>query len=406
MKVGGEGAFGVCDFGTGRRTIGIFPHLDVVPALEGWRCDPFNPAIEGEYIIGRGVSDDKAGAIMAIYALDILKRINHIPSCTIRLVLGCNEEKGMQDIVLFKKEYPLPDFSLVPDAFFPAGIGEKGRVSLRVVMDKGFRQIKMLRGGALNGSSVPERAECILEDTGDIWSQLEKLREDDADIRIKHAESGIWIEARGIGAHPAMPQDSVNAIEKLLSILVQIKGLQDEEAMLLQNIENMVKGYDGSGLGIAYADGVSSPLTSVCIGAETDGDGCLSMQFNIRFCVTMKEEKLKAILKERVPELGGHIEILESSPSHYVSDESGYVKAANRAYSLVAGEPAVSYVHPGGTYAGKLGNAIIFGNEFRKEIPFPKGTGRAHQVDEAVSINDIIKGIKYTYMLCSSLKRR
>ena len=45
---------------------------------------------------------------------------------TIRLYLGCSEERGMEDIEYYTSHYPAPEFSFTPDASFPVCYGEKG----------------------------------------------------------------------------------------------------------------------------------------------------------------------------------------------------------------------------------------------------------------------------------------
>ena len=49
-----------------KRELGIFGHLDVVPAGDGWIYDPFQARVTDDIVIGRGSDDDK-GSVMAVF---------------------------------------------------------------------------------------------------------------------------------------------------------------------------------------------------------------------------------------------------------------------------------------------------------------------------------------------------
>ncbi len=53
-------------FGEGEEELGIFAHMDVVPAGSGWKTDPYKPEIIDGKLYARGSSDDK-GPTMACY---------------------------------------------------------------------------------------------------------------------------------------------------------------------------------------------------------------------------------------------------------------------------------------------------------------------------------------------------
>lgn len=54
------------EFGQGDEVLGIFAHLDVVPAGSGWETDPYKPVIKDNRIYARGSSDDKGQLWLAI----------------------------------------------------------------------------------------------------------------------------------------------------------------------------------------------------------------------------------------------------------------------------------------------------------------------------------------------------
>ena len=55
--------------GSGKIRIGIWNHLDVVPAGDGWQYPPFVCTEKNGYLIGRGVQDNKGPALAVFYAL-------------------------------------------------------------------------------------------------------------------------------------------------------------------------------------------------------------------------------------------------------------------------------------------------------------------------------------------------
>lgn len=58
------------DLGPSEPGLDMLARLDVVGAGSGWDTTPFEPVIKDDgYIYGRGVADDKGGAVAALYAM-------------------------------------------------------------------------------------------------------------------------------------------------------------------------------------------------------------------------------------------------------------------------------------------------------------------------------------------------
>ena len=73
-------------------TLGYVSHLDTVPAGEGWTRPPFEPAIEGTQLHGRGSGDAKASvASMLVAAADLVARRGRLNGKLV-LLLGFGEE--------------------------------------------------------------------------------------------------------------------------------------------------------------------------------------------------------------------------------------------------------------------------------------------------------------------------
>ena len=117
-------------FGEGEEELGIFAHMDVVPAGSGWKTDPYKPEIINGKLYARG-SSDKGPTMACYYGLKIIKDLGLPVSKRVRFVVGTDEESGWGDMDYYFKHVglPEPDFGFSPDAEFPIINGEKGNIT-------------------------------------------------------------------------------------------------------------------------------------------------------------------------------------------------------------------------------------------------------------------------------------
>lgn len=85
-------------FGEGEEELGIFAHMDVVPAGSGWKTDPYKPEIIDGKLYARGSSDDKGPTMACYYGLKIIKDLGLPVSKRVRFVIGTDEESGWGDM--------------------------------------------------------------------------------------------------------------------------------------------------------------------------------------------------------------------------------------------------------------------------------------------------------------------
>ena len=122
-----EGHIGYADLpGTSETQVGIIGHVDVVPAGPGWHFEPFAVTREGEYLMGRGVADDKGPLVTALHAVKFWHDRGEQLPYTIRVLFGANEETNMKDVAYYRARYADPAFLFTPDAEFPVCYGEAG----------------------------------------------------------------------------------------------------------------------------------------------------------------------------------------------------------------------------------------------------------------------------------------
>ncbi|MBX7185272.1 MAG: M20/M25/M40 family metallo-hydrolase, partial [Vicinamibacteria bacterium] len=76
----------------------LMGHIDVVPIAPGtegsWHKPPFEAAIEGDWLYGRGSIDDKSTVIAVLEAVEQLLAEGFVPDRTIILQFGHDEEAG------------------------------------------------------------------------------------------------------------------------------------------------------------------------------------------------------------------------------------------------------------------------------------------------------------------------
>jgi acetylornithine deacetylase/succinyl-diaminopimelate desuccinylase-like protein len=89
------------------KTILFYNHYDVQPAepIELWDDDPFSGKIEGNYIFGRGASDDKGELITRIKAVEyFLDEIGDVP-CNVKFIIEGEEEIGSSHLEEYLTSY-------------------------------------------------------------------------------------------------------------------------------------------------------------------------------------------------------------------------------------------------------------------------------------------------------------
>jgi succinyl-diaminopimelate desuccinylase len=73
--------------------VGIYAHMDVVPAGEGWSVPPFAATRQGDWVLGRGAADMKASIAALMLALGAAHR-HAVPLRYAPRVLLCTDEEG------------------------------------------------------------------------------------------------------------------------------------------------------------------------------------------------------------------------------------------------------------------------------------------------------------------------
>lgn len=385
-----SGYAGHLEYGDGEETIGVLVHLDVVPAGEGWRYQPFSGTLSGGKIYGRGAIDDKGPAIAVMYALKALRDSGVKLKRKIRVIFGCDEESGWACMDHYFKHEQKPDYGFTPDASFPLINSEKGQLGLKVE-----GKVKGGDGGIILASFtggtrrnvVPEHAEAVLA-----FSNLEQLSQGKAvlleagagKIQVQEfpATNRLKVEATGVSAHGSTPEQGDNAITKLAQVLTAINW-QGGAGEVIHFIHDCLGAPDGQGMGIACRDEVSGTLT-INLGVIKLENGQVELEMDIRapHCVDFGQMKEKIAAKLE----GYALRIAASSilPPHYLPEDSWLVQTLLRVYREETGDLSKPVATGGRTYAMTLGNGVAFGPVF------PGQAETAHQKDEYLAVDDLM----------------
>ena len=376
------------------QTIGIACHGDVVPPEGVWIKDPYTLWKNGDWLTGRGSTDNKGATIAVLFALRYLQEQGLNLKSNVNLYIGSAEEIGMPDMDYLVQHRSLPDFTLVPDAGFPVCYGEKGRIQFEVEAPIGYTNLIDFYAGDA-GASVQALAGAELQIQSNQEESLETLRGFKG-ISIERIEDDkIVVTSMGKARHTAFPDGGIDAIGQLARALDAVGILTGPAKELISFIGSSTVDFHGEGMGVPLEDSESGKISVVLTVARIK-DKKLSIRFDVRYPVTADFNELKGKLEARFSEGGFCFTDFQNSPASVMKLSPLIYQLcdiANRVHRT-SDKP---YIMGGGTYARKMYPAIAYGFGTPSIIinpPYPEGHGRAHQPNESIYIPRIKKGIK------------
>lgn len=364
--------------------IATITHVDVVPEGDGWSGSPYQMREREGWIIGRGVADDKGPSVLCLYLAKFFKELGVPLRYGLRILLGANEETGMEDIPYYLERNPQPLFCFSPDSEFPVCHGEKGLFGGSFVSGPLAGNLVAFSGGVAN-NVVPDRATCLVKTDPAALPPAER-------ISIA-AENGMArLEAQGVGGHAAFPQGSVNAIALLVDYLLGNNLCTAEEAAFLRLLQRLHQNTNGSGVGIACKDDAFGELT-VIGGVISFEGGRLRQQIDCRFPTATDGEGLLTALEGAAAEAGAAFEEEFVKEPFFIPEDAPVVQTLLEVYNEVTGKQEKAYTMGGGTYARAFAHATSFGPEEAGEEK-PDFAGPMHGADEAASIEGLLAALR------------
>lgn len=365
-----DNAVGYTEFGEGDEMIAVLGHLDVVPAGEGWKYPPFGGEIHEETLWGRGTLDDKGPIIGALFAMKAVESSGLKLSRRIRIIFGTNEETGSEDIPIYTNTQEAPVLGFTPDASYPVIFAEKGILtfSLSKKIDQNSGCVKLVRlSGGTAANVVPALAEAVVS-------------------KLDEAEKKY--EGFGLASHGSTPELGKNAIISLIRKLENLDFSSDLKRYFTFLSEHIGEETNGKSMGIQMQDDKSGSLTLNLAIIRLQETQEINAIINIRYPVTKKAEDILQTITSLVSGTGIKVTLIGHKEPLYVEEDSELIKKLQMVYEQRTGEKAELIAIGGGTYAKAMKNVVAFGPLF------PGQDDLAHQVDEHISVKDLIKNIK------------
>ena len=350
------------------RALDILAHLDVVDEGDGWDSDPFEPVLRDDgYIYGRGVADDKGGAVAALYALRCVRELGLPMRRGCRLILGTDEENGSSDIACYyKKEKPAPN-TFTPDAEFPVCNAEKGMYRLQFRQswdnDTALPRVTQLHGG-FRTNVVPAEA----------WADIEGMRplhlmagaaplcaELGAQCRVEEIEGGARLFVTGRGCHAAMPEMGLNGNTALIRVITQLPLAECASTRALIALDRLLPHGDflGKALGISQRDDITGPLTCSFTRIDVTPTGLEGLcDCRVPLCATQENCKLTA--DAAMQAVGFETAGMMIAP-HYTPADSDFIRTLLSSYETYTGQKGHCYSMGGGTYVHDIPGGVAFG---------------------------------------------
>ena len=378
-------------FGEGEEELGIFAHMDVVPAGSGWNTDPYKPEIIDGKLYARGSSDDKGPTVACYYGLKIIKDLGLPVSKRVRFVVGTDEESGWADMDYYFEHVglPKPDFGFSPDAEFPIINGEKGNITEYLHFageNNGAVKLLSFQGG-LRENMVPESATAVLagDIPADFAQRLEAFAaEHGVKAESKESEQGIEVSIIGKSAHGASPASGVNGATYLARFLKNLAFEGPAKEYLEVAGEILFNDHEGQALGIAHTDDKMGPLSmnaGVFRFDAASSDNTIAL--NIRYPKGTSPEKIQEQLSSLI---SGQVTLSKHGHTpHYVPMEDPLVATLLDVYEKQTGLRGHEQVIGGGTFGRLLERGVAYG------AMFPGWTDTMHQANEFADVEDLYR---------------
>lgn len=380
--------------------IGVLCHLDVVPAATGaWTSPPFEPEIRDGKLYARGAIDDKGPTIAAFNALKIVKELGLPLKHKVRIIFGTDEESGMRCMDRYNELEQMPIAGFAPDAEFPITHAEKGQINGRVMLTEDqsnanqdqhdLQLISFYAGEAAN--MVPETAEAtftgrkpLLDEIRRQFIQYCESIQQPGQI-TGEADDQITLHLKGKSAHGMEPELGVNAGLLLIHFLKDYSFQPDAQNYISCIDTCLYDDYLGAGLGIQAEDDITGKLT-VNVGLLR-----YSLQepsyfhLNIRFPGVTDHVQAVESIQASVGKFGLMMETPTIKNPHHVHKDHPMIRALQTIYEEETSLEPTLLTTGGGTYASRLDNGVAFGAQF------PGTESTAHQVDEYIEIDHLLK---------------
>ncbi|MFX3673175.1 MAG: dipeptidase PepV [Paenisporosarcina sp.] len=389
---------GHIEMGQGEELLGILGHVDVVPAGTGWTYPPFEGKVVENKLYGRGAIDDKGPTMAAWMAMKMVKDAGIQLDKRVRLIIGTDEESGFRCVKQYFKEEEMPDIGFAPDADFPIINAEKGISTLRFSLIKTQEAEDLLSFTAGERTNmVPDLAKAVVRlNQEQLQNEFEDFLKEHCLVgSLHHEQNEAHFMMEGKSAHAMEPNDGVNAavfLAKFLSNYVQSTG---SKKFLDFMVKSFWKDSRGKSIGLAFSDEMSGDTTLNAGIVSFDDNSGGFIDVSLRYAVSYPYEEKVTLCQREIENVGFALDVISNSKPHFVDEKEELIQSLKRVYERQTGEPAKLLAIGGGTYARVLKKGVAFGMLFPGEIDV------AHQIDEFVNIENLVKAVAiYADAIC------
>lgn len=356
--------------------IGIVVHLDTVPfAKSEWRYNPLGE-VANDRIYGRGVVDDKAAAIMALYAV---KELKGKAANSWQIIVGSCEEGDWSDMVGYMNSNPtLPRFLFTIDG---DGVqnGCRGYADLELEFRRetdipGVRALRQLYVPNPTNNVVPAKA------VAKVWQKV--------------------YEQEGKAAHSSIPEMGENALIELTDRLKDVKEVVREFPGFFKLMDRLREDDIQKSIGFPTDEvfcGDGCKTIAVPVGCSLHDD-TLTLNLNVRLCVHSHSMMMSKVIMYLCLHYNCNCYMHDMKLPAYVDADSVYIQKMLESYKEVLGIETKPSIAMGVGYNAALPNCAIFGPRF---AALHDEEDCCHAVDESRKIFDVMK---FTEMLVHYLK--
>lgn len=381
-----EGYYGYADIGQGDTLFAVLGHLDVVPAddAENWVCPPFNPAMIGDKLYGRGTQDDKGPTLAAMYGMKALLDMDIQINKRVRFIFGTDEETLWRGINKYMEKEEKPSFGFSPDSMFPLIHAEKGLLQLKLT-GKGNSDMEIHAGSAFN--AVPDKASFKTND-------IEKIKNIIIKNEFEYKIDGDIITVLGKASHAAKPENGINAINRL-SMVLDESGVEDNGIKFISRVINET--YNGDNIIESFSD-VSGKLT-LNVGKLDISSEKEVISIDVRIPVTYKKEEFVKKITKAAEKYDLKYEEFDYLNSIYLPIDNELIIKLRKVIEEQTDMDSTPLTSGGATYARSMDNCVAFGSVF------PGKPKTEHQTNEYIDVNDLIKSAEiYAHAIYELLK--
>lgn len=378
-------------------TLLFYGHYDVQPVdpLNKWDTPPFKAAIKGDYIVGRGASDDKGQLFIHIKAVEDLLQGRQSDQVNIKFLIEGSEEIGsigLRDFITSQKERLKCDVAIVSDTkmsslHVPAiTYSLRGSLNAELIIQT---MGKDLHSGTFGGG-VPNAATLLSTFIGQLHNRDHAIAIPGFydDVRMLSSEERLFIADNGIS------DDSLLRDADAFSSWGE-PGYTLHERMTIRPslaVTGITAGFQGKGVKNVIPSVASAKLNFRLVPDQDPKKICSLLDHYIEGQLPL------AKVKTRYSSFNHPVTVPRSNP---------YIVAATRACEYIFGRK-VKFLQNGGTIGAVdylhslLGIPIVL-------MGFGQGSDNIHAPNERMYLPNFFKGIdtvKIFIELVASMNRK